>query len=699
MFYPSKKLKFEFLIGLMLFCIQPCFGYFGLDTLFICQGESVQLLTTPNQLNYDWIPTNAISDPTIYNPIVNPEETTTYIVTIEPNQEENLVNNGDFNSGNSGFYSDYIYTPGGTFMQGHYAILTDPTQFNGGFENCSDHSPGPENLMMVVDGATIPNENVWCQTISVYPNREYNFSAYVTNIFNGEPAILQFSINGELLADPFTTPMVCDWEEFFSTWYSGSFTEAEICIVNQNTIAQGNDFALDDIFFTFENTRSIDTFVVIVNEPVLTQFDTIICENLSFEFDGTTIPADTIIEFNYSTWQGCDSTIVWNVGSIDTAYFEIRVDTLCPGDTIMFQGSPITQDIQICEVYTGSFGCDSTYCFVAYFLSESTIDIQAIAPSCPGESDGSLEAVPFAGLPPYQYLWGDGSTNSSIQNLGTSEYSVTVTDAKGCLAVKPYLLEDPPAINFSFEAISPSCNSYADGSVTLNISGGNPDYLIDFDGEGFTPLVNFDSLMAGTYSVIIEDSKNCILDTSLIILQPQELTIILPADTSIQLGGELRINSTIISQLPYAIEWSPALGLDCIDCEDPVTNTFESTNYELLVFDDNGCFTTSSIFVSVEKDYEVFIPNVFSPNADGVNDHFEIFTGRDVAEINYFRIFNRWGAMLFEAQTCDAGQANCRWDGLFKDKDMAPGIYVYLIEIRFIDGVTRIFSGDVLLIK
>jgi len=87
---------------------------------------------------------------------------------------------------------------------------------------------------MIVNGATIPNQSVWCQTVSVVPDTD---------------SILQFSINGELLGMPFTPAGgagVCDWEEFNEVWNSGTNTTALICLLNQNTFGEGNDFALDD---------------------------------------------------------------------------------------------------------------------------------------------------------------------------------------------------------------------------------------------------------------------------------------------------------------------------------------------------------------------------------------------------------------------------------------------------------------------
>ena len=85
-----------------------------------------------------------------------------------------------------------------------------------------------------MNGSGTPNSSVWCQTIPVQPNTDYVFSTWVSTLAVGSPASLQFSINGANLSTPFTAPAATNvWDEFYTTWNSGSSTSATICIVNQ----------------------------------------------------------------------------------------------------------------------------------------------------------------------------------------------------------------------------------------------------------------------------------------------------------------------------------------------------------------------------------------------------------------------------------------------------------------------------------
>jgi gliding motility-associated-like protein len=147
------------------------------------------------------------------------------------------------------------------------------------------------------------------------------------------------------------------------------------------------------------------------------------------------------------------------------------------------------------------------------------------------------------------------------------------------------------------------------------------------------------------------------------------------------------------------IEWTPAEGLSCTDCLNPVFSGTEPTNYTLYIEDKNGCGVSARTFVSIEKKFQVYIPSAFSPNnGDGINDVFHIFADPDiVAKVNSFLIFDRWGENLFENYNFQPNDPVEGWDGNFRGQRLNTGVYVYFAEIEFIDGTRKIFKGDVTL--
>lgn len=96
----------------------------------------------------------------------------------------------------------------------------------------------------------------------------------------------------------------------------------------------------------------------------------------------------------------------------------------------------------------------------------------------------------------------------------------------------------------------------------------------------------------------------------------------------------------------------------------------------------------------------VYFPNAFSPNADGINDFFTIYGELpDVVVVENLMIFDRWGNQIHNQSNFLPNEENVGWDGTFKGKLMPVGTYVYVAEVRFLDGETAIYRGDILLVK
>jgi gliding motility-associated-like protein len=109
----------------------------------------------------------------------------------------------------------------------------------------------------------------------------------------------------------------------------------------------------------------------------------------------------------------------------------------------------------------------------------------------------------------------------------------------------------------------------------------------------------------------------------------------------------------------------------------------------------------ATVFVALDPNRNVYVPNIFSPNDDGVNDDFRVFTCRGVKSVNYARLYDRWGGLVYEA---DSLLPSCLdgvklWDGDKRGRPMPTGVYVYMIEITFLDDVTLLYRGDVTVVR
>lgn len=211
----------------------------------ICAGGQVKLSAIPLQ-DYYWSPMNYLDNPASACPTATPPVTTKYYLTgrvIGPN----LILNGDFSNGNTGFTSRYVYDPVNR-SEGEYFVGANPHSWNQAMPLCGDHTSGSGN-MMIVNGSPAAGVNVWTQKVDVQPNTDFVLCSWIQSITSTNVAVLQFFINGIPLGNAVVAGASCTWQQLQRTWYSDSSTEAIISVVNQNTRLWDNDFALDDISF------------------------------------------------------------------------------------------------------------------------------------------------------------------------------------------------------------------------------------------------------------------------------------------------------------------------------------------------------------------------------------------------------------------------------------------------------------------
>jgi hypothetical protein len=180
----------------------------------------------------------------------------TTAVTVEAQTGQNLAINGDFESGNHGFTTGYAL--GDLSVPGTYFIGPNPSTAQGAMGdwcNCGDHTTGNGN-MMIVNGATSATLPLWEQTVSVAPSTNYTFSywgAEVDHDSNSLPQLL-VRINGGAIGKSILPEHSPDnggqWQNYTFTWNSGTSHTADLAIIDLNTDAPWNDFALDDISFS-----------------------------------------------------------------------------------------------------------------------------------------------------------------------------------------------------------------------------------------------------------------------------------------------------------------------------------------------------------------------------------------------------------------------------------------------------------------
>jgi gliding motility-associated-like protein len=165
-------------------------------------------------------------------------------------------------------------------------------------------------------------------------------------------------------------------------------------------------------------------------------------------------------------------------------------------------------------------------------------------------------------------------------------------------------------------------------------------------------------------------------------------------------GEEIQLNPVWDgSGMPVTFSWSDPAGssLSCLDCADPVAWPLHTTVYVMKA--ENGyCSDSVRVLVEVDESRRIYAPNIFSPNDDGENDQY-FLQSPDETIIRTWQIFDRWGSVVFEVKDLPLHAGTPAWDGRFGGKSLPEGVYTWLARLEFIDKTTRLFSGDVMLIR
>ncbi len=328
------------------------------------------------------------------------------------------------------------------------------------------------------------------------------------------------------------------------------------------------------------------------------------------------------------------------------------------------------------------------------------------------ETELALDGSNSASINGLSYQWQttsgeiiSGETTPTPLIGKTGDYTLLVTDlGNGCTDMDVASVDKITEIETKVlvSAKDVGCSGEQNGYILLSPENAEAALTYSINNGSFSTNGNFSNLEEGDYFLLVEDVNGCQWDTTLTLLAGRDLSVRFDKDLHIRYGDSAQL-LTILS-VPYdttmAVTWTNDGLLACKDCLQPWSiPLFETTDFYVTVTDENGCSDTEKITVFVDVTKQVFVPNAFSPNGDGINDVLFIQSGSDVVNVPSFQIFNRWGESVFEAYNILTNDPDSGWDGKYRGHKANAAVYVYSIEVEFIDGEKKLFSGEFVLIK
>ncbi len=350
-----------------------------------------------------------------------------------------------------------------------------------------------------------------------------------------------------------------------------------------------------------------------------------------------------------------------------------------------------------------SRGCEAEETFFVPQSAPFNVQSQQVDNPCFGDNKGAVSVQVSGGQPSYSYAWSNGMTTPELTDLPAGYYYLTITDALGCDQIDTIEILQPAPIDPIVTPDPPDCYGYENGSLLLEPQGGTPPFSYSLDGEFFSGVNAFIGLPAGSYNIFIRDAHGCEWLTSAELEEPDPLYLVVVPDTAIHIsyGDEVQLFAYAENeQGPVSYLWyEPYEGtLSCLDCNDPVSSTEDGLVYLLTATDSVGCQAEIKVRIYVSKDNPVLVPTAFSPNGDKVNDLLLVH-GRPGTIVERFRIYDRWGEVLFELGGFEVNSTVVGWDGRYRGQPMNTGVYIWQVEARLPDGRLESFTGHTTLLR
>lgn len=350
---------------------------------------------------------------------------------------------------------------------------------------------------------------------------------------------------------------------------------------------------------------------------------------------------------------------------------------------------------------------DLTESFQVIEAEPFEISLTAEQISCADLNNGSITAsIIGATSGNLTFEWSNNILDSAtITGLSPGDYSVVITDESGCSASQSATIEMVEPLVVDAMATPPDCAGEITGQLQFSVSGGRQPYQYQINRGTPQNTGSFFNLAPGNYEYSIQDAEGCFFESMITIEDQPPFSIILSADREfpLELGESVELNVLLQNgngEIRY--DWSVP-GIDssaskCTTCSSVNTQPMRTANAFVEATDENGCIANAQLAIEVDINRSLDVPTGFSPNNDFANDRL-IVHGPSGTMVTLFEVYDRWGELLYRAEDFPVNDDSAGWDGQYRGKEMPPGVYIWYVEVTYLDGFEKSFKGQTTLLK
>ena len=576
--------------------------------------------------------------------------------------------------------TNYIYTSSSCPIDGYYTVVNSMTDCFGGSWHIllHDHTGDSSGYMMLINAAPTPGIFYLDKVSNLCANTTYEFSAWIISVEklsscggNANKPNITFSIEttGGTVLKTYNTgdipnlsfPLWVQYGFYFSL--PSGVSDLVLRMTNNAPGNCGNDLAIDDITF-----RPCGPLITADFSNVAGQNGNV---NLCLPISNSVTVAGNVASFSnpaYQWQQSLDSGVTWS---------DVQGATNIQFSTVFTKKGFYKFRLSVADAFNiGSIKCR----VFSNPLSVNVDDLPATAaqnssPACVGDN------ITLTAKDGDQYLWsgpnGFVSTNGSLvmKNVGlqsSGKYYLRATKQNGCSTLDSTIvtINSVPTANAGADQIICENNN-----VLLHASGGIR-YLWSPSADFADATLADQSIQPANttvYSLTAFNQYNCFSNDSVKITVLKNIKMDAGSDMHIMQGESVQLHATVSGDVDK-ISWSPLYNISNAASLNPVVSPDNDFIYTITATSPNNvCSNVSDeVFIKVFKNLN--IPNVFSPNGDGINDTWVIDKIEDYPQVSV-KVFNRYGQIVF----LSTGNYHS-WDGTYNGAALPVGTYFYLID-------------------
>jgi gliding motility-associated-like protein len=301
--------------------------------------------------------------------------------------------------------------------------------------------------------------------------------------------------------------------------------------------------------------------------------------------------------------------------------------------------------------------------------------------------------------------WGSShSINTHYKPLSPGVYTAVLTDTAGCSTTSNAITVYP--VTTDSMRIVPSATAICAGTpvqfaASAANTGSNPVYQWKVNGiaqQQGSPVFSADHFVNGDLISCTLNNPACTTFVSNnVLLRVDQIPVVATGQVFSVIDGQTAVLTPLVSGNPISWLWTPSAGLSDATVAHPVCSIAQKTIYNLKVSSSLGCSSSENVEVKVFSG--IFIPNSFTPNADGENDVFYIMGGKRGVRVKDLSIFSRWGERIFYVSNGPTNDPRFGWDGYDKGLRASPGVYTYVAKLISANGIVTVYKGTITLFR